>query len=372
MSEVSMKFKKFSDICLISLAGAMLFGYGAAVFILPTADFSETENRPLTNLSLNSAGELTNGVFAKRVTDFYCDQFPMRQTFIRIKAASELLACKTQNNGIIIGKEGYLIPACNYTSYDTVHKNSELFSSLSSLSKSEGKPFFCAIAPRPIDVMTSHLPTIYRGNEGQIWETVKNREIITFTEPLRRAAARGEYVYYKTDHHWTARGAYYAYCELGESMNFSPMSEDFFTVSKVSDGFFGTSYSKAGGIALEGDKIELYRYAGDDLLTVKLSESGESFSGFYRYEALEDKDKYRVFLGGNYSSLTVTDGTDRKNLLLIKDSYANALIPFLALHYNITVLDLRYYTGDLQNAVNAADEILLLHGMDTIATVSLR
>lgn len=367
-----MKNGKFSDICLIALTGAMLFGYGVSVFILPKTDFSETENRYLTELTLNSAEELTNGVFAKRVTDFYCDRFPMRQTFIRIKAASELLACKTQNNGILIGKDGYLIPVCNYPSYATVEKNFELFSSISALAKSEGKPFFCAVAPRPIDVMTSRLPDIYRGNEGEIWEIVKDRNFITFTDSLRRAADRGEYVFYKTDHHWTARGAYYAYRKLGENMDFSPMPEDFFTVSQVSDSFFGSSYSKAGGIALEGDKIELYRYEGDDLPTAKIEESGDTFSGFYRYEFLNKKDKYRVFLGGNYSSLTVTDGTEKKDLLLIKDSYANDLIPFLALHYNITVIDLRYYTGDLQNAVKEADDILLLHGMDTLATVSLR
>ena len=143
----------------------------------------------------------------------------------------------------------------------------------------------------------------------------------------------------------------------------------------VSDRFFGTSHAKAGRLLQVPDTVELYRYEGDGGFSVAV-QNGEEWQGFYRTDALKDRDHYGIFLGGNYASLSVTDlrsGGERPRLLLIKDSFANALAPFLAIHFDLTLLDPRYRDASLPEDLCEFDRILLLFGADTLATdASLR
>ena len=86
--------------------------------------------------------------------------------------------------------------------------------------------------------------------------------------------------------------------------------------------------------------------------------------------ALERKDKYQIFLGGNTDILKIRDTEKEKpRMLLIKDSFANCLIPFLALHYDIDVIDLRYYKSSLKNFMEnkTFDTILIVYGIDTLS-----
>ena len=91
----------------------------------------------------------------------------------------------------------------------------------------------------------------------------------------------------------------------------------------------------------------------------------------YDMSAAGEKDKYKVFLGGNYGETTITGGCNNgKTLLIIKDSFANSLVPFLTADYeNIIMLDLRYYMGSAKQlaADKGADEILFVCEMSSFA-----
>ena len=91
----------------------------------------------------------------------------------------------------------------------------------------------------------------------------------------------------------------------------------------------------------------------------------------YDMSAAGEKDKYKVFLGGNYGETTITGGCNNgKTLLIIKDSFANSLVPFLTADYeNIIMLDLRYYMGSAQQlaAERNVDEILFVCEMSSFA-----
>ena len=70
----------------------------------------------------------------------------------------------------------------------------------------------------------------------------------------------GEYVYYKTDHHWTTLGAYYAYCAVMEQYGLEPYPLESFTREQVSDSFYGTTYSKGGFKFIAPDPIEYFHH----------------------------------------------------------------------------------------------------------------
>ena len=89
----------------------------------------------------------------------------------------------------------------------------------------------------------------------------------------------------------------------------------------------------------------------------------------YDLSALERKDKYELFLGGNYGQCVITTGTENgKHLLLVKDSFANSFVPFLTGDYEtITMLDLRYFRGSVQELAAEADDILVLTEITNLA-----
>lgn len=365
-----MKCRAWDVIFLLSVGAAAFFiGVGA---LLPSADFSEEENRTLAVLSVPELSEIADGSFFEAVSQYYRDRIPFRRFFTSAKTYTELALGKGENNSIVFCKDGYLLDRGEYESLDTAKENILYFSDLADAFESAGVETDVFYVPRGIDVMKDKLPLLYGGDDEEIWELPCLSEYDgKLTESLKRAAENGEYVWYRTDHHWTTRGAYIAYGEISEELGLMPYSEDFFNRVTVSSEFVGSIYSKAGCVAPNADSIELYRYLGDDGYTVKID--GEvTKKGLYFTEKLYVKDKYGVFLGGNYASVTVEkEGERREKLLILKDSYANSLVPFLALHYDLELIDLRYYVGsgdELMKKACGADRVLMLHGIDTVAT----
>ena len=96
---------------------------------------------------------------------------------------------------------------------------------------------------------------------------------------------------------------------------------------------------------------------------------GKTASSIYDMDALGKKDKYMVFLGGNYPLIRITTpGRNNRKLLIIKDSYANTLVPFLLEHYDeIYMVDPRYYTDSIEKLVRDEhiDNIMILYNVIT-------
>ena len=365
--------KKFSvcDLLLISTVGILLFAIGISIFVLPKPQFSEAENKYLASFPSFSFEKLKDGSFSRELSRFCSDRIPARRSLIALRASGELILGKRENNGIIFGKDGYLIPKGEYTDLSKAEKNITFIESIRAEAEAREKQFVCALAPRSIDVMAASLPSLYGNGYKKIWNAVLADR--PWVIDMRMSFSGIDGVWYKTDHHWTTKGAYLAYTELSNKLGAPAFSEEYFRIDKVSADFFGTSHSRVGGIWGQADGIDLYRYEGDEDFTLTIPQSKITKKGFYSFDALESKDKYSVFLGGNYGLITVIKdgGEERKNLLLIKDSYANSVIPFLAIHYDLTVIDPRYYTGDITKHLQNADRVLILFGIDTIATTSL-
>ena len=349
-----MKKETSVDISLLALCAALLICLGSGVFFNLTNDFSEEENRPLSNFPRIGEDSIIEGDFFKELGDFYSDRIPFRLKFVRLKGALERSLGKGENNGVLLIDSDTLVQRCEYESTAILEKN------LRGIAANNAK---LIAVPRSVDVLTESEDAA--GVRDIVYSGAPDG-----TELYRRLCAAedaGEQVYYRTDHHLSYDGAYILYAYLCESLGVTPYPKDGFEKQLVSNSFLGTSYSKSGALISTADPVYLPRYDGDTEFDICCLDSGCALNSFYDSSFLSKKDKYSVFLGGNHGTLTVSSKAEqnRPRLLLIKDSFANAVIPMLARHFDITVCDPRYDTSPISCEYNAA---LVVCGIDTLAT----
>lgn len=351
---------KTGDIITVFGCFALCIIVGIFTLVLPYQDFSDEENRALADAPIFSIDSLMSGKYLSRFSEFFSDHIVMRNAFVRGRTVSELAMGRQEVGGVLFYSGGALAQRGFDASESLLRQN---LLAINGIEENAA----CIIVPRAIDILG--LPM----GEGESEAAVSIREAAYSMcgdgERLWEALSEvgGERVYYATDHHLTTYGAYLCYDFLGERLGYEPMARERFEVQTVSQDFRGTSYSAAGLISLVSDRVELWRYEGDD--EIKVMRDGEEIP-LYDLSFARAKDKYRVFLGGNYGVLNVAGEGEKPSLLLVKDSYANALIPFLAAHFDITVVDPRYTSVTFSELVSGGeyDEILVFCGMDTLST----
>ncbi len=397
------KRSKVADFITVVVSALILYGLVAAFLILPDKAYSEDENRELMQLPTITLSDLSREAFDKSAKDdrngtiqyfeyisgrigkftadfgtYMADQFPMRDFFVGVKAAGETAMLNFQNDGAIDGADGYLIKRCDYPNEENLRTNLSGIAELSAKAENAGKTTVTALAGRTQDVLDKKAGLYSSYASDRIWshtDMIANEvglNFINLRDPLRNQASAGEYVYYKTDHHWTTDGAYTAYTHIIEALGDKPYSADAFDVETVSDSFFGTTYSSAGIRWAKPDTMKYYRYDGDDNFTVTLPLTGDSFTGFYDRSFLETKDKYASFIRGNNGRTDVKytgdDGETREVLLVFKDSFAHSVVPFLARHYDLKIIDVRYFPNSMLRSVMREDydKVLFLYNMETL------
>ncbi|MBR2354108.1 MAG: hypothetical protein IKA76_06390 [Clostridia bacterium] len=362
-----MNMKQWGNRLLILCLALWILLGGFLLLLPPYESFSHRENRTLAQAPALRADTIWSGTFSKDVQKFCADQFPLRSFFVSLSAYSELAFGKGERNGILFAREGFLIPRGEHTDFSVLTQNLNAIRSFREISP---VPVSTLLIPRHIDALAHLLPSGYSTERAALIPNTVLHHSKSLLFPIKEWQGKSDY-YYKTDHHLTTEGAYAAYRLLGESLGYPPKEESYFEPVTVSQSFLGTSYSSAGGISFAKDSVTLYRYLNDDRFTVSVNSAEPSLKGFYREEFLKMKDHYSIFLGGNYAHLTVTDPLEKKpHLLLIKDSFANALIPFLAIHFDLTVYDLRYRSDVSFGDLSDYDHVLIVQGLETLATDS--
>lgn len=332
--------KKNRFICLIF---SILLALPTLLMILfPADDFSPTENRMLATFPAWDSEAFFDRSYATGIGKFYADRFPFRIPLLKGKASCELLAGKRQNGNVFFGKDMYQIKRLENCEKEILTQNKKAADNLSAHIGKVGRPVITLYAPRAIDVLGSKLPIGYPKDAASApWKTLTESPL---TSVLIEKANRGEAVWYRTDHHWTTLGAYYAYAFLGESLGFTPLPQNAFQKELVKEDFVGTSASASLFPIVKADRIYRYRFEGDGDFVITDLSTGETHDGFYYDEALSSSDPYASFLGGNFAHLIIQKSGEKKRplLLVIKDSYANCLVPFLARHFDLELLDTRY------------------------------
>lgn len=370
----------------------------AANALTPPVVFSENENRSLAQLPTITVDNILHGngdkSFSEQFDTYASDQFIGRSLFISAKALLEKAVGKWENNGVFFGKDNYLIqaPANDEATIQKEAKNVENnLAAIRQLADSGQYQVTLMLAPTAYEIMQDKLPPYaYRDIQPKLYEQAATAlagstvQLVDPRETIR--SGDGRQLYYRTDHHWTTYGAYLGYTALGQALNFTPMAESEFDIQVLSDEFYGTMWSKATLPDFPADTIEAYMPKSDiqfqlSFLGADQPQKGQP-EGLYSYGYLETKDKYSVFLDGNHSLIRV-DSTNQngKTLLVVKDSYAHSLVPFLANHYQtIYLLDTRYSYSGLSDILAQYDiqaqEVLFLYNCenfmsdDTIARVA--
>ncbi len=370
---------KGSNLAVISVFFSFIFVFASLFWILPDRETSPEENRSLQQLPSFTWEKLLDGSLTEEFGEYMADQFPLRNFFVGTKAAAESMLFKGENNGVMKGADGYLITRYDSIDEEILENNLDSVSIFLENAKEKDFDVTVAFAGRTCDVAVSKVKRLY-GSEmsDKTWETLseicreKNIDFCNLMLPLRERMNEGEYVYYKTDHHWTTLGALYAYNEIAVKADLPYYDKEEFEVETVSEEFYGTTWSKAGIKWAKPDVMEYFRYDGDEALTTSI-QNGEEFDTVYKRELLETKDKYSSFIGGNNARTDVTDGTgEREKLLIVKDSFSHSMVPFLARDFDLVIIDLRYYSSSLIKLMEeeGIEKAVLLYNMETLSSES--
>lgn len=341
--------------------------------ILPDTGFSEKENRILASRPALKLDQIISGGYEKQFETYENDQFPLRDMWITLKATTDRLMGKVEENGVYLGKNGYLMESFNapsQTQYDaTVNAMTSFVQKHSDLKQ------YALIAPNSVNILKSNLPAFAPTDDQNPWiDKLKDSLTsagVTFID-IRDTFTdhKTEDLYYHTDHHWTTLGAYYAYLQAAAVMGIDT-SSDSYDKAPVSQTFKGTLSAKSGFRSGETDELDVFLPNGDNTLSsvVNYVDEQKKSASFYDTSKLNTRDKYALFFGGNHAQIKISTPTESNNtLLVLKDSYANSFVPFLAQHYRkIIMIDPRYYYGDLEQLlqVENVQEVLYLYNANT-------
>ena len=361
-----------------SILGLCFIVLLAVTFIIniftPDKGFSEEENRVLQEKPEFSLSNYMEGRYESKLETYVNDQFLLRNAFIKIKATADVTAGKLESNGVYRCKDNYLMEEL------TVPSDKLLENTLSSLKqfKRQYKKLdaFFLLAPNAGNILEEKLPNFTKLNDqdqsmDKFFKEIK-RYGYTPIDVRDTFATHTEdtQIYYRTDHHWTTDGAYLAYKQAVKKMKLT--DEVTYKPYVVKNDFRGTLASKSGFVNGVNCAIKIYMpYKDKDYnnSVIYYADTKTKTTEFYQLDNLDTKDAYTVFGGSNHPMYTIKTPTkSSKRLLLVKDSYANSFIPFLAQSYReIVVVDPRYFFDNIDDIIKAEEitEVMFLYNANT-------
>lgn len=361
--------KKYS-IFLTVLFSLFIGGILVGSFLLPDKEFSELENRYLAKPPKLSVENLETGKFMEDAEDYVNDHIIGRDFWVALKAWSERLSGKQENNGVYFGKEDTLLNRLDEPDPD---KLNEYAGYVNALVDNVDVPVYFGIIPSSSEIWSDRLPKgAPTADEKAIIDTLYDT-VQTYTIDLYSAleSHKDDEIYYRTDHHWTSLGAYYGYTALMEAMGMEPIPLDESAKVTVSDSFYGTIFSTSGVRWVAPDHIDRY-ISGDGLKVTSYFDSTPTEGSLYVDSYLDKKDKYSSFLGGNQPLCVIqTQHTDAPKVLVIRDSYTDSLAPFLTQNFSeIHLFDPRMNLNSVKAYVeeNQIDQVVVLYSISNFVS----
>lgn len=420
---------KKAVICKIAVFFVMLFTGTIFSLILPLRPtVSESEKRVLTDFPEFTFQSFADGTYFAGIDTWFSDTFPMRDKFTlcneKIKrlygfrksmihgevvagdeipeydypdSTSQKDEEQTDNSDYIEeetteaaepAQQGekfgsvYVLEDSAYAYYSFLKDNSDRYTELvNSLSKMlEGQSdLYNMIVPTSIDIVLDG--NIRRGLTSSdqyaaimYMQSRMNSSVKKVNVYSALKARKDEYIYFRTDHHWTALGAYYAYCEFVKSMGLEPNTLDSYECINMGQ-FNGSFCSQTGAASLKNNPDNVVAYKPISTNSMKFLKKGAMIN----YNIITDvsdwnkSSKYSAFIGGDnpYSQIHNPERTDGSSCVVIKESFGNAFVPFIADHFqDIYVIDYRYYSGTISDLVKEKDigTVLLLNNVAATST----
>lgn len=340
--------------------------------IVPDREKSVQENRMLVTKPKFRLSSLISGDYDEKFEAYMDDQFVGRDMWRKLKVTVDRIGGSRLENGVYIGTNGQLLEQIEVADENHFAAN---IKAIKSFSESQSKiPVRMMLVPDAANVLNHSLPALAKPeDQTQMFSMVRKDlgdsvEWIDVSTELNKH--KTEKIYYKTDHHWTTLGAFYAFQAAAPSLGIEGDLSGKYVSYAVSDSFNGMLASKSGVNLGEKEQIDIYVPTEEDTdLIVDYVDEGKRSTSLYDSSKLKEKDQYTVFLGGNSSLLDIrTVSTSTKRLLLVKDSFANSFIPFLTPYYReIVVVDPRYYSGTINDLMDSyrISEVLFLYSGNT-------
>ena len=392
---------------------AVMFALFISVFFLVDVfnsdrAFSEFENTSLAQKPAFSWSSFVDGSFGSKYVKYINEQFLGRDNWISMKAVADMGLGRIESHGVTYGDDHYLMEKLeivedqNYPANagTNIVKQTALDRSngmVSSFLQMYDQPITFSLVPNSYAILEDEVPTGFPGADQQAYtqqiyrtlsEVDDQLEIVDFSDALSQH--KDEYIYYRTDHHWTTLGAYYAYVAYCEQKGLTPGSLEELKENKVED-FYGTFYSKAKRPSQPADTITWYDVDVEEFAFVanlqqdkQLAQLGEvvqedglellRVDGMMDQRKFEVRDKYAAFMWGNSGYVKIKSSHNLNHqegktsrLLLFKDSYANSMIPYLTYNYDeIIVVDLRYMAKSTKELMQEEfDDIFVMYNFST-------
>lgn len=342
--------------------------------ITPSGKTSVAENRELQQRPKFTVSRFLDGKYASEYSTYLSDQFIRRSSLIKLKAKFDLFLGKKEINGVYIANNGYLMEGFKRSDEEATNMKIEAINTF--VRRNPKLRVSLMLVPNKVEIYKHLLPkNVPVDSQVKYIEDIKSRidskvKFIDLVETFERSK-NGDELYFKTDHHWTSDGAYIAYLEYCKALSLEPFNIKSVTKSLASDSFRGSLYYKNGAQIGDPDNLYLYLKPIDKSkpLTVKYYDTKKKVPTLYDVSKLDERDPYEVFTGGNHTQIKIRTNvsTDRR-LLIIKDSYANAMLPYLVENFaEINVLDLRYFTGSVADVIenNDVTDVLFLNNVNT-------
>lgn len=348
----------------------IIFGLTGMGLTAEEKTYSAIEKRELQTKPRVKAKTIKNGKFQKKYEAYLSDQFPARDDWVQLQTNVSRLLGKKEANGVYFGKDDYLLERYDASDFEEEQMQTNLDALAGFVqSAKERADVKVMMVPTKTWVMREMLPLFAPTYDEQIFYdaleqalgTDASDVLVPVTDVLEENG--DAYIYYRTDHHWTMRGAAYAYDAYVEATGGDvEHAYDKHKYTVVCDDFYGTTYAKVHQ-APQADRIMIYEPRRP--LSVVYNMGEKETDSLYEMEHLETEDKYRVYTGGNQPILEITGGEKNgKTLMLIKDSFANCMVPFLAEDFEkLVVVDLRQLNIGCERLLDlfAPTDVLVLY-----------
>ena len=365
------KFRdRFFFIILLAVWGGLLLWN----LVSPSQTFSESENRTLASFPTFTWSTFVDGTYMDSINTYLNDHFAGRSAWVTGQTVTQYAQGKRVINGVYIGRHA-MFAQLPLPDNDIVQANVQ---GINDFTEQMGLPAYVMLVPSAAAVQPEGLPWLAESWDQAAFIRETNAlfgpQVTALDVASTLAEHRDEYIYYRTDHHWTTYGAFLAYRDYCAARGLPVPSLGAYDPVILSDNFLGTLHSKTGYPFMQPDVMELYQQGEATGYMLNDGNTVQEFDSPYFDDFLGKKDKYSYFFGQLelYATIYTNAPTDKK-LLVIKDSYSHCMMPMLLNEYSeIRMVDMRIFDPqtDYDNFVAEAanyDEILFLYSVEVFS-----
>ena len=344
--------------CLLLIAGT------GAHLITRDKYYSESEKRTLKQFPAFSWKNVRSGKFGDEMEEYLEDQFPVRDAWVTVKTLTERASGKKESGGVYFAADGYLIEIHKGFPEKQTAMNLQAIKVLQDALEEKEIPITTMLVPTAGEILKEKLPAYApNGNQQAVLDYAAKMGVKLTDVTAALTAKKDEYIFYKTDHHWTSAGAYEAYAAWMKARGAAPDPLSAWQREQLTDSFRGTTFSKVNDPFTAYDTIDAYYKQKEH--KVDYNEGAYVTDSIYERKYLDGTDQYAAFLNSNQAT-TVIYGPGSGRVLILKDSYANCFAQFCCDDFEEThLIDLRFFTGRVQDYIEekGITEVLVLYNI---------